>query len=216
MWVLVYHELAYSTILLVVEGRLNEVTRLPSVATNDCGVRETGGWNTPAATDIFAADHKSASFCNTVNIVATVHVVSSTFSDNTVPTKKRLRCQGVNATNPGQLQRTPCFRLFPLSPEDERHTPPINWLPRKPTRYLFRICQFFCPNFQKLQTLSSRYIQEKEFKKQLWLRYAFMKNRSSTWKTSRHQSVFLNRSSMSIYRYISRLETWLTVSQISS
>jgi hypothetical protein len=43
-----------------------------------------------------------------------------------------------------------------------------------------------------------------------------MKNRSSTWKTSRHQSVFLNRSSMSIYRYISRLETWLTVSQISS
>ena len=89
-------------------------------------------------------------------------------------------------------------------------------MPRKPTRYLFRICQLLCPNLQKLQTLSSRYIQEKEFKKQLWLWYAFMKNRSSTWKTSRYQSFFLNRFSMSIYRYISRLEARLSVSQISS
>ena len=43
-----------------------------------------------------------------------------------------------------------------------------------------------------------------------------MKNRSSTWKTSRYQSFFLNRFSMSIYRYISRLEARLSVSQISS
>ena len=88
--------------MLVEEGKLNEVTRLPCVATHDCGGRDPGGWSTPPATDIFADDHKAASFCNTVNIVATVHVVSSTFSDNTVAMKNRLRCQRVNATNPGR------------------------------------------------------------------------------------------------------------------
>ena len=38
-----YHEYTHTTLVFVVEGRLNEATRLPCVATRDSGGRDPGG-----------------------------------------------------------------------------------------------------------------------------------------------------------------------------